>query len=306
MKRWSTIILVLMVLALISFSVSKIIELKFTDKGFSNQIAIIPVKGIISVEGVDRFVVDRGGASSSKIIENLEKAESDKNIKGIILEINSPGGAVVASEEVVNAIKEIDKPIVAWIREIGTSGAYWIASAADKIVASPMSITGSIGVIGSYLEFEDLMKKYGVSYERLVAGEYKDVGSPYRELGEDERSLLQAKLNRIYGFLVSDIASNRGLEEKRVRQLANGFFYLGEEAYNYGLVDYLGGKELALTVTKELANLTKAGVTEFKEEKKWYDFLSRISAFSSYYIGEGIGSSLYSNLQDSRLNINLR
>jgi len=306
MKKWKIVIFVIVFLALISFSVSKFIEFKFTDKQFPTQIAVIPIKGAISIEGIDNFIIERGGTSSNKVVEYLEKADSDKNIKGIILEINSPGGTVVASEEIVNVVKKIDKPVVAWIREIGTSGAYWIASASDKIVASPMSMTGSIGVIGSYLEFEGLMEKYGVGYERLVAGDYKDTGSPYKQLNQDEKYLLQAKLNTIYNFLVKDIAKNRNLKEEKVRQLANGFFYLGEESYANGLVDYLGGRELALNVTKELANITQVGITEFKEEKKWYDFLSRISAFSSYYLGQGIGNSLHLNLRDNRLNIDLK
>ncbi len=305
MKKWKIVIFVLISLVLISFVTSKFIELKFADKKFSTQIAIIPIKGAISIEGGGNLIIGSAGTSSGKVVGYLEKANKDNNIKGIILEINSPGGTVVASEEIVNAVKKIDKPVVAWIREVGASGAYWIASASDEIVASPMSITGSIGVIGSYLEFEGLMEKYGVGYERLIAGQYKDMGSPYRSLEKNEKALLQSKLNSIYFYLVSDIAKNRNLKEEKVRQLANGFFYLGQEAYENGLVDHLGGKDLALNITKKLANLDKVSITEFKEKEKWYNFLTKISAFSSYHLGQGIGSSLYLNLKDNRLSIDL-
>ena len=132
---------------------------------FKDKVVVIPIDGAITTqESGGLFAAEE--ASSSKIVSYIKKANKDQSVKGIIFAINSPGGTVVASEEIVNAIKQTKKPKIAWIREVGASGAYWVASACDEIVADPMSITGSIGVISSYLEFSGLMKKYGVGYER--------------------------------------------------------------------------------------------------------------------------------------------
>ena len=107
------------------------------------------------------------------------------------MEINSPGGSAVASDEIATAVKNAKKPVISLIREVGASGGYWVASASDYIIANRMSITGSIGVISSYLEFSGLMEKYGVGYERLVAGENKDLLTPYKKLEADQKALVQ-------------------------------------------------------------------------------------------------------------------
>ena len=168
------------------------------------------------------------------------------NIKAILFEINSPGGTAVASEEIVNAVKKSKKYKVAWIRDQGASGAYWIASAADKIVASPLSITGSIGVLGSYLEFSGLLTRYNITYERMVGGKYKDLGTPYRELTDEERILFQRSIDELHDYFMQDVAKNRDIPENKIREIATGMFYTGKQAKELNLVDVLGGKEEAL------------------------------------------------------------
>lgn len=237
-RKIITIIIVILALWVISLSISKIGNIRAGD-----QIAIIPIKGTITT--TESFGVPFSPIKdSSSIIKKIEKAKLDTNVKGIILEINSPGGTVVASKEVVDAVKSSNKPVVAWIREIGTSGAYWIASASDKIVADSLSITGSIGVTASYLEFSELLGKYGIEYESLKTGEFKDIASPFRNLTAKEKDILLKKLQKIHEVFVDDVAKNRNLDKKTVSELANGIYYLGEEAKELGLVDYLGNKEL--------------------------------------------------------------
>lgn len=287
MKKIPIIIIFLIILFSLSFTISKIIEMPKTN----NKIAVIPIEGMITSGSIiENPLIRTGSVSSSAIINYIEKAESDDSIKGIIFEINSPGGTVVASKEIADKIKKVKKPTVAWIREIGTSGAYWVASASDKIIVDEMSLTGSIGVVSSYLEFSGLMEKYGINYESLTAGEYKDTGSPYKKLTNKERELFQKQLNEVYNFFINEIKKNRNLKNDN---FANGMFFLGIEAKDMGLVDDIGGKDLAVKTVKELAGIKEAELVTFKERTSLFSLLSKISAGSFYYIGKGIGSEMF-------------
>ncbi len=257
-----------------------------------NQIAIIPIEGTITTS--EQFSIPFSGktASSSTITNLIKQAIKRKNVKGIILEINSPGGTVIASKEIADEVKKSEKPVVSFIREIGTSGAYWIASASDKIIADPLSITGSIGVISSYLEFSDFLKDWGISYETIKTGEYKDISSPFKKLTQKERKILQKKLNLVHEEFVNEISINRNISKEKLKDLASGIYYLGKEAHEIGLIDYLGNKDLAVNITKELANIKEASLVRYEEEKGILDIFTKISALSSFYIGRGIASEL--------------
>ncbi len=270
----------------------------------SNGIAIVPIKGVVLLE--DSNDILRGsGMGSDTIINNLKKAGDNKGIKAVVLEINSPGGTVVASREVANYVKLLSekKPVVAWIREVGASGAYWIASGSDFIIADEMSITGSIGVLSSYLQFSDLFEKYGVKYERLVAGDLKDVGSPYRELSEAERRLMNAKLVKIQDLFVREVSENRKLSSSQVNEIKSGFFYLGIEAKDLGLVDEFGGRELAIEKAKELGNIKNGKIVEYKPKKNLLEIIEKFTNKAFFYMGRGIGLSLFSNKIENRLEI---
>src|SRR3989344_6134829 len=272
MRTARIILITLLSLFFISFIVSK---LDTKEVIMQNKIAVIPIKGAITVEGTGDFF-SGSGVSSNTVTEFIKKSNEDESIKGIILEINSPGGGVVASEEIANAVKESKKPVVSWIREVGASGAYWVASASDAIVADPLSLTGSIGVTSSYLSFGELLEDYNVTYQRLVTGKYKDLATPFKELTNEERALLEKKLYDIHDYFVAEVARNRDLPEENVRALATGEFFLGQEALPLGLVDYLGGKETAMNITKQLANITSA------EEKVYKEKLGFLDVFSSF------------------------
>src|SRR3989344_4404084 len=183
-------IIIVLFLFLVTFSISWFLE-KDQDV-IGEKIIVLPLEGTITSGGsTDLF----GGSSLSSLTfaEKIREINAASNVKGVIIEINSGGGSVIGSEEIADAIKELNKTKYAVIREVGASGAYWVASATDKIYASPMSITGSVGVIGSYLEFSGLFDKYGVGYERLVGGEYKDIGSPFKKLSLEEEKIMQKK-----------------------------------------------------------------------------------------------------------------
>lgn len=275
----------------------------FTSLGFerkdeiiSNGIAIVPIKGAILLE--DSNDILRGsGMGSDTIIDSLKRAGDNDGIKAVVLEINSPGGTVVSSREVAKYVKSLSekKPVVAWIREIGASGAYWIASSADVIIADDMSITGSVGVLSSYLEFSGLLEKYGVEYERLVAGELKDVGSPYRDLSDVERRLMDAKLKKIQDLFLKDVSENRKLTSSQVNEIKSGFFYLGIEAKELGLVDELGGREEAIAKAKKLAGIEDGKVVEYKPKKNFLELLEGFTNKAFLNVGRGIGLSLFRN-----------
>jgi len=301
-SKWGTVITVLLGLWLLAFAIAYLLSGKSTSVVNENKIVFIPINGMITTDGSSSLPFGGEGVTSTQVVDYLQQAEKDNNIKGVILEINSGGGTVVASKEMETAVKKVKdkKPVVAWIREAGASGAYWIASASNKIVADPMSITGSIGVTSSYLEFTGLMQKYGIGYEQLIAGEYKDAGSPYRELTAEERNILQDKLNIIHKYFIETVANNRQVPKEKVEKLATGMYYLGQEFYDEGMVDYLGDKELAIQVTKDLAGIKEAKLVKFEKKTGLLDILSKLSAETFYYMGRGIGVELNKNPETSK------
>ena len=213
-----------------------IISLFSNSDNDSDKIHIIPITGNI-FSGSNGF--SSSDTYSDDITAELILAENDPSVKAIILEIDSPGGTVVGSREISNAVSKINKPVIAWLRETAASGAYWVAVSSDFIIADPATITGSIGVTGSYLQFSELLDKYGISYERFVSGNFKDTGSPYREISTEERAYLQNKINLINDMFIDHVATSRNLSRSFVRQRANGQVFLGTEALNNKLIDYM-------------------------------------------------------------------
>ena|SRR3989344_2152283 len=294
MNKIKTIITVLIVLYLAALVSSKLLDSPISRDLVNNGIAVIKIEGPILLSS-SASLFGAASASSDEIIANLEKAENNNGVKAIILEINSPGGTVLASKEVADKVKSIQKPTIALIREVGASGAYWIASSSDLIIADELSITGSIGVISSYLQFSGLLDNYNVTYERLVTGEFKDLGTPYKELTPAERNLLMSKLNIIEAKFVSDVAKNRKMKVEDVQKLADGSFYLGIEAKQNGLIDLTGNKALAIQKAKEMANITKENVVEYVKKPSLLNVFDKLASEASYSIGQGIGSSLTKN-----------
>lgn len=286
-KPWRTIIRIIIGLTIISFIFSRILN-SFVPEVTGN-VALIPIIGPIHISGYDLF--GRAYISSDDIIKKIIKADQTPNIKAIVLEINSPGGSAVASEEVANTVKKTKKLTVAWIREIGTSGAYWIASSADYIIADRLSLTGSVGVLASYLEIAGLLQAHNITYRRLVAGKYKDIGSPFRELSPDEEELFKKQLNTIHNFFLNEVAKNRLLKEDAIKELSTGMFYLGSQALKLGLIDEIGGKEEVIQYIQKKLNIT-VKLVEYRKKRTLLDLLSQMINEKFFYIGKGIGSSL--------------
>ncbi len=181
-----------------------------------------------------------GLVSSENVVYYINQAEKDNEIKGIIIEVDSSGGLPVAGEEIANAIKLAKKPVVAYIRQIGVSSAYWAISSADRIYASKNSEVGGIGITGSYLNNVIKNQKEGLTYENLSVGKFKEMGNPDRGLTPEEKNLYMRDLNIMFKNFVNDVSINRNIPIEKVNSFADGSSVLGEKAKELGLIDDIG------------------------------------------------------------------
>ncbi|MDZ4722422.1 MAG: signal peptide peptidase SppA [candidate division Zixibacteria bacterium] len=217
-------------------------DLEFT----SGNIGLVEVNGIIDEE------------LGRTAIKQLDRFAESNSIKAIIVHVNSPGGGVAISQEIYDAIKRAkeEKPVVAAFASVAASGGYYIACAADKVVANPGTITGSIGVIFQFHTVTGLLGKIGVETETVKSGELKDVGSYARPMTEKEELMLRAVVMDSYEQFVSAVAEGRELEKDQIYPLADGSIFTGLQAYNLGLIDTLGGLKEAIDLAASLAALT--------------------------------------------------
>lgn len=213
---------------------------------------------------------DRGGTLPNRpdatpadaYVDQIEAANEDENTEGLIVQLNTPGGEVVPSDDIRRAVVEFDGPTVAYATDTCASGGYWIASGCDTIFAREGSIVGSIGVIASRVTAADLLDTLGLTYERLVAGEYKDAGVALREMEDSEREYLQGLVEGYYENFLERVAEGRDLEESTIRD-TEAKVYLGTEAEELGLVDSIGThEEVEAWLEDELE--TDVGVREFR------------------------------------------
>ncbi len=229
---------------------------------------------------------------SHQYVKELEELINNPWVAAVIIRINSPGGAVGSSQELYNTIKTMKqkKPIIASIENVGASGAYYLAMATDKIYANPGSITGSIGVIMEFYNTENLWEKIGVSFKVIKSGEYKDIGSPVREMTPEEREFLKASSDNVYEQFLEALKSQRGdilyarkaaeLEFKELdaylHTIADGKIYTGQQAYEIGLIDELGSLYDAADYLHEELNLPRK-YDFVRPRRKRFPFLGIIS-----------------------------
>jgi protease-4 len=256
MKTFWKVLLTFGILTLFIFVISAL--LVFLTSGFGGSpslgggyVAVIPIKGDITSGGCGGGLLSGpvACASMNEIKASLNEANNDWSVDAILLDIDSGGGSSVASQELAVAVKDSKKPVVAYIGESGASGAYYIASAARKIVANRNSITGSIGVRMQVEQYYGLMEKLGVNVTVIKAGDDKDAGSPYRPMTDAEQEEFQHLVDKVYDEFVSSVAENRNLSVDYVRSVANGKIYLGSEAKELKLIDELGSFEYAVNVS---------------------------------------------------------
>ena len=214
-----------------------------SNLSFGQKIGVIPIEGPIM--------------ESQSIVSQMVRFKKNKAIKAIILRIDSPGGGVGPSQEIYREVRRTikTKRVIVSMGSLAASGGYYVAAGADKIVASPGTITGSIGVIMQFVQLKELLKKIGISMEVLKSGQFKDIGSPHREMSDEEKELIQELIIDIQDQFVRAVAEGRNLPVETVRGIADGRVFSGAKAKELGLVDVLGNFQDAVNLAKKEAGI---------------------------------------------------
>jgi protease-4 len=224
---------------------------------FGEKVGVVEIQGVI--------------ADAEPIVSQLKKFRKNEAIKAIVLRIDSPGGGVGPSQEIYSEVKKTtgEKKVVASMGAIAASGGYYVAAAADHVMANPGTITGSIGVVIEFANVEELFKKIGLSAYVIKSGEYKDVGSPLRKMTPKERKLLQAFIDNVFEQFVKAVADGRQMPEKEIRAIADGRIFSGEQAHELGLLDSLGSMEDAIALAAQLGGIEGEPTVVYAEKKKF-------------------------------------
>ena len=252
------------------------------DHGGSKSHEYFPDAGNVAILNIDGVIME-----SESTLEKLRELEDREDIKAIVVRIDSPGGAVGPSQEVHDALLRLrsDKKIICSFGDLAASGGYYIASACEKIVANPGTLTGSIGVIMHFMNFKDLYSWAKVSPVTLKAGRYKDVGSDSRAMTDEERTLMQAMLDQVHAQFKLAVQEGRHLSKEIVDHYADGRIFSGEEARKLGFVDELGGEFESVELAAEMAGILDSYeiVRETKEPKGWRGFFDSESRARQRY-----------------------
>jgi protease IV len=234
------------------------------------KIAVLDVNGTIQDTGdTSSSIFSTGGYNHQTFLENLKYAKEDSTVKGIIIRVNTPGGGVVESAQIHDKIVEIQeetkKPVYISMGSMAASGGYYISAPADKIFASPETLTGSLGVIMQGINYAGLAEKYGVKFETIKSGEFKDIMSPSREMTDEERNILQQMINNSYNGFVKVISDGRGIPQEDVKKIADGRIYDGRQAKELNLIDDFGYFENVVDAMKKDHKLNDAQVVQYTE-----------------------------------------
>lgn len=224
-----------------------------TDFGISaERVEVIYVQGVMMTGSVPTGF---GIATSEDITKSLNDASDDDSVKAIVMRINSPGGSPAAAEEIISAMKKIHKPIVISMGDVAASAAYYISVPADRIIANPDTITGSIGVIWEFQNRSKFYEKDGTSFYIAKSGEMKDMGGDWRGLSDNEKRYVDQVIAEAYNRFVSEVAQGRNLTMSKVKDLADGRVYTGAKAKELGLVDDFGSLDEAIEVAAKLGGI---------------------------------------------------
>ncbi len=252
---------IILLILLVEIVVLSVFLARRAELGVGN-VAIIDIKGPIY--------------TSREIIEKIHKYKKNRMVKALVIRLETPGGGVAACQEIyeeLNKVREKKKVVVASMGGVAASGGYYIACAADKIIANPGTVTGSIGVAMHISNLEELFKKVGLKFEVIKSGAHKDIGSPSRAMTPTERALLQRVINDVYNQFIEVIVKERNLDKRKVRSLADGRIFTGKQAKKLGLVDELGNLDDAIKIAGELAKIKgEPKVIREKERRKFTIF----------------------------------
>jgi protease-4 len=241
-------------------------EQKISGSG-KEKILLLDVSGVINEQ--DEGDIVRRPNMVSRIKEELNKAAEDDDVRGVVLRVNSPGGTVTASDIIYHEIgrfkEKTGKKVVAAIMDLGASGAYYISMAADRVIAHPTAVTGSIGVIMLHVDVHGLLEKIGVSSDAIKSGPHKDMGSPLKPLSPEDRVLFQQVIDDMYRRFLSVVQKGRpNVPPAKIRELADGRIYTADQALAAGLIDQIGYLDQAIDDVKKMARLSEAKVIIYK------------------------------------------
>ncbi len=245
-------------------------EIVLSGKG-REKVLLIDISGILTSakpSGVLNRLFDRLSLPT-RFKEELTKAAEDEQVKAIVFRINTPGGTVTAADILYHEIQELKKtrkiPVIASIMDLGTSGGYYVAMAADRVVAHPSSVTGSLGVIMLTLNASGLMEKIGIRADTVTSGPHKDMGSPFRTMTDQDRVIFQGVIDSFYARFLHVIEQGRpNLKPETIRQLADGRIYSAPQAKEHGLIDAIGYVDDALQLAKHEAGIEEAQVIMYQ------------------------------------------
>ncbi|RLG71406.1 MAG: signal peptide peptidase SppA [Methanobacteriota archaeon] len=281
--------LVVLFLILAYFAAKTTVEEETLTRG---KIGLIHIEGVITAgSGGDIFFGEPSG-SSVRVVKLLEEARENPEILAVVIRINSPGGSAVGSQEIVDGINRLQKSgkkVLVSMGDVAASGGYYIASAADLIVAERSTITGSIGVIHSHLDLSKLLEKLGIRVEVLTTGEFKDTGIFTRPYTEEERKIIQEMLEDIHNQFVEAVAKGRNMDKEKVMELADGRIFTGRKAKELGLVDELGSLEYTIRRAGEMVGIKGRPEVVHLGKPSLFELFFGATAKK---VGEGIGEAL--------------
>ncbi|VBB06367.1 peptidase s49 [Lucifera butyrica] len=271
-KRSVVLVIAFIVLLSLVAAAFAVPALRHRGQSSGGKIAVIYVDGVImGGRGESTLLTQNGGTDN--LIRQLHQARDDKDVRAVILRINSPGGSVPATQEVgeeILKLRRTGKIVVTSMGDMAASGGYWLAAVTDKIYANPATLTGSIGVYMPYANWQELYKKIGVYQEKIKSGPHKDILSPERPMTPEERAIIQNMVNDMYEQFVKVVAEGRKMDPAKVRQLADGRIYTGRQAKDLGLVDELGNLYDAIAGTAQLAGIHgKPQIVEYGKTNPW-------------------------------------
>jgi len=233
---------------------------------FPDKIAIIEVEGLLA--NARGGLLEPGDNPLSLFTQELDKAADDSSVKAIVLRVNSPGGTVSASDAMYTILKQFKekthKPVVASAQELDCSGAYYVSCGADKIVAQPTSLVGSIGVIFDTYNFQGTLEKLGIEAGNYKSAAHKDIGSPFRAADPEEQKIMQGLVDEYYARFKAVVTTNRQIPEASFKEVTDGRIFSGEQAKDLGLVDQVGLLSDAIDLAGKLADTPDASVVAYK------------------------------------------
>lgn len=294
MAKIGTLLIVILAIIVLSSIITGVVVFVQDEMGLATgvgRVAVIKLDGEIMSEGGPSLFSSSVPLTPDRVKGDIDRANS-LGVDAILFEVNSPGGTVLATKEIGEEIEKINITKIALVKEMAASGGYWITTNTDYIIADDMSIVGSIGVIGSYLEFSGLMDKYGVGYEQLTAGKYKDAGTPYRNMTTEEKQLFQERLDIIHNEFKKEVAENRHMTQQEVDAVSEGLFYMGSQSVENKLIDQTGNRDTAEQKLKEMLNATEIKFIDIEEPPTLLESLAKAMSSSFFYMGKGIGTAL--------------